>query len=167
MSWIKGIGLILVFVCCVGGGVYGSNRLHRRARFLETVEKWCAYTAAQIRYTAAPIRDIWQSAARRPEFESLVFLEGAQDTEWKEHIYRLLSVDACTWELSSEDMALILEWIGGIGNSDLDGQLTHCVRYGERFAEQYRAAKEKAAGTGRLYISLGVLGGIAAVLLLL
>ena len=167
MSWIKGIGLLLVFICCVGGGVYYSNRLHKRAAFLETVEKWCAYTASQIRYTAAPIRDIWQAAAKRPEFASLTFLNGTKEADWKERVYRQMSVDACAWYASGEDVELILEWIGGIGNSDLDGQLTHCIRYGERFSEQYHTAKDKAATAGRLYVSLGVLGGVAAVLLLL
>lgn len=166
MTWIKVAGLLGLFLCCFGAGVYYRNRLYKRAVFLETVENLCAYTTTQIRYTCAPIYDIWKDARVKSEFASLHFLNALESGNWKQNVRQYVSIDAASNGVTGEDVQILLEWFDGLGNSDLEGQIEHCIRYSERLSVQRNQARERAGRVGKLYSSLGALGGVAAVLLL-
>lgn len=53
-----------------------------------------------------------------------------------------------------------------LGATDVEGQLASCRLYAERLGERLAAARRAAAEKGRLYVTLGAAGGLAAVLLL-
>ena len=94
--------------------------------------------AAQIRYTAAPVGELLDRAAGAAEFTRLTFLAD------------------CRQRLGR----------GELGATDVEGQLASCRLYAERLGERLAAARRAAAEKGRLYVTLGAAGGLAAVLLL-
>lgn len=55
----------------------------------------------------------------------------------------------------------------GLGTTDVEGQQQHCRYFAERLEEQLQTARTEAAVKGRLYISLGVMGGAGISLLLI
>lgn len=68
--------------------------------------------------------------------------------------------------LTEEDTALVLRFGEMIGSTDLDGQLDQIGLLEEQLRQAIQQAGEKCVSTGKLYRSLGVLSGIALVILL-
>ena len=168
---LKGIGILLIVLAGVGGGVAAFLDLNRRAANLETARRLIGWMASRIRYTAAPIQEIAAAAAKEPEFSRLLFL--------KEAATRMQQGDSPgdAWDkalkgcdsggLKETDKTLLQNFGRGLGCSDLDGQLAHCESFGAMLDGCVQSAKQEAASKGKLYVTLGVAGGLGAALLLL
>lgn len=61
---------------------------------------------------------------------------------------------------------MICDFGEGLGVTDIEGQVHHCIQYERLAAEKLSAAKEEAQTKGRLYITLGVCGGAIIALLM-
>ena len=69
--------------------------------------------------------------------------------------------------LNHEDKALIAGFLNGLGSSDVEGQLAHCNLYQVRIENNLREAENRKNSLSRLYLSLGVLAGIAVAIVCL
>lgn len=143
--------------------------MHRRVTALEAVDRFLLYIAGKIRYTAAPVPDIVSGIVREGKFSELPFLRGVagcRAEEFHETWKRELLADGQGGALSREDIELLLDFGEKTGTSDLTGQIENCRLYqqliGVRLEEARRFAREK----GRLYMTLGLIGGMALALLL-
>lgn len=65
------------------------------------------------------------------------------------------------------DRALYESFARGLGASDAPGQLRHIDLYAARVEEALREAREERDKRGRLYVCLGLFGGLTVCLLLL
>ena len=65
------------------------------------------------------------------------------------------------------DAALLRDFGQGFGATDLEGQLAHCGLYERLAGERLKEARRERDVKSKLYRTLGVSGGIAAVLLFL
>ena len=109
-------------------------------------------------------RDIWRAASALPQFEIFPFLQHADSADWKDVIRKGLLLYKSNG-LTPEDVNVLIEWVQGLGGSDVQGQVEHAARCGERIAQGLEQAREKAGKTGKLYPMLGGLCGAATVLL--
>lgn len=113
-----------------------------------------------------------KTAASSPEFRSLEFLKAA--------IGRLDVDEDCraAWQygishygkatgLTPVDVELLQHFGDGLGRTDVEGQLENCRICTEQLAQRLESARREAAAKYRLYLTLGVTGGMAMALLLL
>lgn len=148
-------------------GLYRSVTLYRRAAILQSFERLASYTATQIRYTAAPMGDIFVSASSQSDLTPLQGFLGRFETgkDWRETFRQGIAQDFVGQGLEQADTAIISGWGEGLGSTDIPGQLEHCHRCGEQLREQAAAARQQALTKGKLYTSLGVAGGLTVALL--
>lgn len=128
--------------------------------------------SARIRYTAEPIRDILAQAAGDEEFRPLPFVAEAAarmrvDTPPGEAWDAALRSAGCSCGLREADRQLIRDFGGGLGRSDVEGQLSHCEAFAQLLDDRLQTARSEAASKGKLYITLGAAAGLCTALLLL
>lgn len=136
---------------------------------LEWLHRLLLFLTGRIRYTAAPLQEVLREAADG-EFSRFPFLRKAAECSTED----LLS----TWEkgieeyaptagLSASDVRLWKD-VGGIwGRTDRESQRESARVCEERLEEQLREARKVSSEKGRLCLSLGLIGGLAAALLLI
>lgn len=69
--------------------------------------------------------------------------------------------------LRREDIHLLLAFGSQLGTTDLNGQISLCQLYVRLFEERLIQAREWKSKYAKLYLSLGVLGGLLAWILFL
>ncbi len=166
---LKILGLVLIVAAGTGAGFWASTRLQRRVTVLEAVDRFLLYIAGKIRYTAAPVPDIVSGIVREGKFSELPFLRGvagcgaaAFHETWRRELL--------AWQrggpLLQEDVELLLDFGEKTGTSDLDGQIENCRMYQGLLDVRLKDARSAAREKGRLYMTLGLIGGMALALLL-
>ncbi|MCI8554471.1 MAG: hypothetical protein HFJ80_05945 [Clostridiales bacterium] len=169
---LKMIGLLLVTAAGAGAGIGASIALRRRAAALEDAACLLRWLATRIRYSAASVGELLWEASQEREFSSLLFLQPAargiregQDpvTAWSQALEKLGKAGG----LSRSDRELLDRFGAGLGKTDIEGQLSHCELYGDLLAEHLGQARDEVRAKGRLYTTLGVIGGAAFALLML
>ena len=166
---LKIIGLICVAASGIGAGVYAARRLRRRVRVLGELLRLLSFTVSRIRYTAAPVQTVLREAADSGgEGQTLLRRAAACAPEqlctvWEREA-RSYAAEA---GLSPEETELLTEFGSLFGKSDRQSLCAAAALYETRVTDQLRRAQACADEKGRLYISLGVSGGLCAVLLLI
>ncbi len=70
------------------------------------------------------------------------------------------------WGFSADDRVLLAAFAEGIGRSDVAGEIRFCSDYREAVCTHLSSAREELKIKGRLYLTLGMCGGVLAALLL-
>ena len=168
---IRLLGLVLIALTGLGTGVYASLSLRKRVEQLELCSRLIRWMETRIRYAAAPVGELIREAKNEPEFDRLSFVAQTEaclcrgmppSSAWQ----KALEEDKSGW-LSPQDRELLAGFGAGLGTTDVEGQQQHCRYFAERLEEQLQTARTEAAVKGRLYISLGVMGGAGISLLLI
>lgn len=168
---LKITGMILVFLSGACAGLAGSVWLNQRVASFEQIERLISYLETQIRYSGAPIHEILQQTLKS-DFRKLKFLKVAADLmrngvkpdeAWKTAISMHCEDNGFT----SEDRELIFDFGRGLGSSDTEGQIKHCRTYRQLFQDRLQRARLDAQSKGKLYVTLGISGGLGAALLML
>lgn len=151
-------------------GLYAAMGLNRRAAALEEAGRLLAHLATRIRYTAAPIGELLCEVAGH--YRRLPFLREAgrlvdDGADFHSAWGQALRQKGEESGLTAADRELLLRFGEGLGRTDVEGQLAHCELYTGLLADKQAEAKAQTAAKGRLYVTLGVAGGLAAALLLL
>ncbi|NLM79603.1 MAG: hypothetical protein GX172_00545 [Clostridiales bacterium] len=160
-----------MFLAGTSAGLMGFLSLHRRVTSFEQMERLVSFIETQIRYSGAPVYEILQKASKS-DFGKLKFLQKAADL-----IRGGLKPDIA-WEsainlycddvgFTADDRGLVFDFGKGLGSSDTEGQLRHCETYRRLFSDRLKRARTDAQYKGRLYITLGICGGLGAALLML
>ncbi len=147
---------------CAAAGFAQSHKLSDRVKKLESFLKFISNAKSEIRYTAAPVERILARQGRDLDFQPacLRSLEGGSD------FYKAWETCAGVgW--NKKDAALLQEFGRGLGATDVEGQLAHCDLYLRLTEERLDEAQRDRDAKSKLYATLGVSGGIAAVLLLI
>lgn len=114
----------------------------------------------QIRYTAAPIKEIFRKLSSDDDWQALQqCLDGYSDQ--REKFATFLQEDASLNGLHKEDIELLIKWYDGLGKSDMQGQIIHCNQYREEIRNHLTLAKQDAQVKGKLFTTLGITGSLA------
>jgi len=167
MKW-AGIGLVALAITAFG--LLKSTRLSRQATLLKTAELLCLRVGEEIRLTGAPPVAILAALSKSDTFRMMPFLSafrgveaGAFHARWQ----REISAFSARTGLCAEDATLLSEFGCSLGTTDLAGQRQLCEAYASRFERRQQEAAEAYKEKGRLYASLGGIGGLAAALILI
>lgn len=68
--------------------------------------------------------------------------------------------------LTDRDCELLLHFGEGLGKSDVEGQLAHCAAFEELFADRLQSTRQELSVKGKLYSTLGMIGGAGLALML-
>ena len=166
------IGLITVFAACAGAGLLASLRLGRRVSQLESFLSAVAFMATEIRYNALPVETLFARLEAQAEYGALrVFGLCRERLKRGEGMARAwdeaLEEARPALALTEEDIAALRRFGRSLGATDVEGQLSNCDATTALLRTRWMAARDERQKRGNLYASVGVLGGVFFVLLLI
>ncbi len=158
---MKLLGSLLLIASGLLWGCAKSHELLRRERLLAEWQRLMQSFKTGISYSARPLGELirqdaspfCQEAVKHPDFSR------DPPKALSEAGGRLLGRQA--------DRALYQSFAAGLGASDAPGQLRHIDLYAALAEQALREAREERDKRGRLYICLGLFGGLTGCLLLL
>lgn len=168
---LRMLGFVLIAAGCALTGEYCGARLRTRARQLERCTVLARALGEELRYTMAPVEVLMDSLGGREQFAPLGFLghcaalcrEGeAFPRAWE----RAVREAAERLAFSREDLELLLSWGEFLGAADLESQLRQIGLAELALERQRETAWQRSQTQGKLCNTLGILGGMFAVILL-
>ena len=159
-------GIIIVAAACVLAGYMESRRLGTRVKELEKFMAFLSAAKTEIRYSAVPVERIVAKHGKELKFLALCGTYCAAGERFHDAWLHGVEAGTAGTGLNAKDLDYIRDFGGGFGATDLEGQLAHCQLYLEFIGGALAEAKEEKAQKSRLYLMLGIFGGLAAALLL-
>ena len=150
MLLLKIAGLLVVFSVCCLWGLLKSSSLKTAQRRCYSLSRSCLDLAEYIRLEACEILPL----AKRCFDNNYITFEDDK-----------ILPDRKT--LSNNEAEILAELFDNIGMRDKLAEYDRTKLYAALFEEQYRLAEEKYKTEGKLYNTLGVLGGIFMILFLI
>lgn len=164
---MKWLGAALTVICGVGIGWMNYLRLQRRQKTLHRCICAIRRLGDRIRYAATPLETILCELSDSEEFRGFALLpQPEKDADLREAWATLVRERGGEQGLSADDITVMAAFVTEIGKSDVTGQLKFCEEYGEILENHRLAAQRDLENKGRLYMTLGICGGVTAALLL-
>ena len=164
---LKLIGSIMLILSGTAVGYMASHRLSMRVAFLNQYIKFMSFCETQIRFSAIPIIEILKRQQDSPYISSFIKncikkmeTNVAFPKAWVEATNEI-SKDT---GLTTEDINLIKDFGISLGESDIEGQISHCRLNIKLMNDVLDSAIEDKKKKGRIYIMLGLFSGVAIVL---
>lgn len=148
-------------------GYMASHRLSMRAAFLSQYIKFISFCETQIRFSAIPIIEILKRQQDSPYISPFIkncikrMETGVPFPKAWGDSSNEISKDM---GLTEEDINLIKDFGISLGESDVEGQISHCKLNIKLMNDVLDLAVENKKKKGRIYIMLGSFSGIAIVL---
>ncbi len=148
-----------------------SMRIKERVRTLEKFRLMLKLMQTEIEYVNMPTYEMLKNASGRQELSDLFFLNDCLmlldngnpfDESWSKSVQKTKPA-----ELEGDDLRLILSFGNSLGTTDRDGQLNLCGMYEEMVVEKIHQARAKAKSHASLYSKLGIICGVAIVIILI
>ena len=124
----------------------------------------------RLKYLQPPTRQLIEQLSHMEQFAELTYLASCKHMlrsgtpfagSWKESIY------ACTDRMGKEETEILAALGDVLGSADLDSQLNAIACACTALEQRLTTAKNRNETQGKLYRSLGTLGGLAAAVLLI
>lgn len=150
-------------------GFMASHRLSMRVEFLSHYLKFISFCETQIRFSAMPILEILKKQIDVPFISP--FIKGCVrkiesgmtvSSAWEKSL-REINKDM---GLTDEDITVIKDFGLGLGQSDVQGQISHCQLNIKLINEILNSANENKFKKSRIYTMLGSFSGLAIVLIM-
>lgn len=164
MTGVKLAGLLLLFL--TGGlcGIRFAAALRTQAERAVTLRALLADMAAVLRYQSPTVWELTAYLAAQPRYRTFAFL-GVTETDGRFHVAWTAAVERES-ALQPEERALLAELGEVLGTTDTDGQLSQLLLFQTRADVLVTQAQARYETKGKLYRTLGLLGGAAAAVLL-
>ncbi|RKJ39622.1 hypothetical protein D7X94_11715 [Acutalibacter sp. 1XD8-33] len=153
MRLLGGILLVLSGLCW---GLGEAGRLSRRARLLTEFQQLMQALRTEISYSSRPLGEIISKS------ESRFCREAADRPEFRRNPAEALARTGEELLRNPKDRQLFRDFAQGLGASDTQGQIEHLRLHMALGEENLREAREECREKRRLYIALGLFGGLAA-----
>lgn len=141
-------GAVLIFLASSMCGFFAALRLKGRQKKLEQARRYIYSLCEEIRLTRAELPD----AINRVKACGVYLKDGA-------------------WQglegLNTSDLLLLNSFLLSLGKTDLEGQISNARLHIGALDERISEAKEEKEKLSRLYVSLGILGGLFAAVLVI
>ncbi len=171
---IKWIGVGFILFSCGGIGFEMKNKLEKRIEALRTIKRIIFMLRGEIKYGNAPLGEAFASIGNRMESPYREFLmETAKEMEhlngktfqgiWKQMKENYLK----GLPLLKKDWDHLLDFGDHLGYLDKEMQLNTIELYLEQLEEEILSAQGNLKKNGKLYQSLGIMGGILITILII
>lgn len=169
MIIIKGLLLLTVFGTISMIGIKIANKYVERANNLKEIKKALNIFEAKITYTYEPLPEIFIEISKKIRGDvGILFLDASRNMQ--------LDFAGDAWEKSInnskimllEDDKIALKSLGKLlGNTDIEGQISQIKLVNEFINMQINDANEAKNKNEKMYKKLGIIIGIAVVIVLL
>ena len=141
-------------------GSYFTSRDIARVRTIEELLMMIQTISTEINFSKSPLNLIIGRLSRRKDLVNLDFVDecvvllmkGESFPEaWRKSVRKS--------SINNAEKELLFSLGGNLGTSDVEGQLAICELHREMLENNLKISREKCAKFGKLYTSLGVLGG--------
>ena len=148
-----------------------SIRVKNRVKALEKLRLMIRLMQAEIEYVNMPTYEMLRNASERKELSDLFFVKeclkmiddgNSFDHSWSRSVQKTKPP-----ELENDDVQLILSFGKSLGTTDRNGQLGLCGMYEDMIAQRIQEASAKAKSHAELYSKLGLICGVAIVIILI
>ena len=165
------IGLVFLLAAFTLSGRVLSMRVKERVKILEKFRLMLKLMQTEIEYVNMPTYDLLKNASQRQELSDVLFIkeclnnldEGMSfDLSWEQAVNKMSFS-----ELDSDDIQLILSFGNSLGTTDRDGQLKLCEMYEKMAEHKIQEARSRMKTHAALYSKLGIICGIAVVIILI
>ena len=146
-----------------------ASGLSARLRKLEDCICLLGEMSGRLRYLQPSVHSLVVSLASQQRFEELSFLKecarlmgegGCFSASWR------TALKGKSHALGEEESAILASLGDVLGRSDLESQLLAIALVRDQLEQRISGAREKARTQGSLYRSMGLLGGVAAAIIL-
>ncbi|MDR3552712.1 MAG: stage III sporulation protein AB [Clostridia bacterium] len=170
--FLKVVGMILLFLVCVGAGMFAAQKLVRRASQLEALIGAVGFISTEIRYSATQMNVLLARLDAMAEYGRLkIFgfcgagLDGRRglSSVWES----ALEQSRPYLSLEEADYEALRVFGRSLGATDVEGQLANCENCRALLTQRLGVAREDQRRRGKMYSSLGVLTGVFFLILLI
>ena len=172
--WLKLIGGILVLSASALIGALLSEDIRRRPEELRELQGLLLIFENEMSYLSRPLPDVFQnicSAGRTPVTgffrKTLGYLRSCQGISASEAWEGAIDAVFPQTGLNGEDKAILMTFGKMLGSADTEGHLKNIRLTAARLGIQEKKAVEIRDKNEKIYKTLGILGGIAIVIILL
>lgn len=156
------IGTVVAVATGALVGFYSSFRLKRRTKKLTDCILLLSAFMVEVRYSNCTVKEMIVRCAENKQFSELLFLkrlsecsEGEIKREWRIAIKEEA-------HLLDEDKEALIGVGNALGETDKQGQLLSLEQFSELLRHRLDESESDYLKKGRMYRSVGLLGGIAA-----
>lgn len=169
---LKVVGAVLVMAGTIGLGWRGVERLGERAEVLRGLQGSVAYLEEELAFRFTPLPQLLEHLRQNRKGAVGAFfaavgkkMERCEDVSLRQSWRQ--SVEETFPMLKDEERKTVAELGEVLGQYDAKTQIQSLKLTGERLAGFYLAAQEERSRLGKVYLALGVAGGLATVLVLI
>lgn len=158
-------GGLLALICCYFG-VLIKRRYAEREKFFSEMTEFCAALKSDVGYVKKPLpQSVTDFCAGRKGDCSALLREYVNELKLKNCFNR----DAQNWDvahLNLNEKKTLLSFLGGLGKTSVNEQLTFITKAENEFTEFKRKSAEENKKLGGMYFKLLVLLGLAILVIL-
>lgn len=147
-------------------GNYFTRRDSERVKIIEEILLMIQIISSEIRYSKTALNVIVHKLSENRGLARLEFLSRCRKMLESEAFPQSWKTSVEKSQVNYEERVLLLSFGAGLGTSDVEGQLSNCELHKALFENNLQNAREQSNRFGKLYTSLGVLGGILAALII-
>ncbi len=122
--------------------------------------------SSEIRYSKTPLNVIVSKLSQNRGLSRLKFISECRKMLENENFPLSWKKSVEKSDVNHDDRILLLSFGSGLGTSDVEGQLSNCELHKALFENNLHKAREQCSRFGKLYTTLGVLGGILIALII-
>lgn len=169
MEIIKWLLYVMILVTSSGIGIMYSQKYQKRVTELKDFKTALNMLKTKIRFTYAPLKDIFLDISKSITSKSANVFEKARIHMERESATDswIKAVNETDTNITKEDKEIICQFGKLLGKTDLDGQLNEidlCLNFLELQIEKAENEKQKNA---KLYKSLGVIAGVGIIIIII
>lgn len=152
--WLKALLCVLVVVFCTALGYFAADGYRRRKAFYTQFYHFNEKYLNELEYARRPFGQFSDGQALSGDFQVCV------------EAYKRTHTAASPAWLKAEEKAECEEYFAMLGTGDAFSQRNFFTARRSRLEEQMRSAEKEASERGKLYLKLGLLFGLAFVILI-
>lgn len=168
MIIIKFISLLAIVVLSSYVGVIISNKYKNRVTELKELKKALNIFETKIKYTYEPIPDIFSQMSKSLKMNIGEIFENASNKMQENNASYAFetAVDEAKTSLNKEDLDVLKGLSKLLGKTDVEGQISQIELTDNFIDSQIEKAKSEYEKNAKLYKTLGIVSGLAIVIIL-
>ncbi len=165
---MKIIAYLMLIIAGASAGVSAAMNINERVRILNTLCRFIRELGEAIRYKRKRLGEIISDIKTNSDFKECKIITDLDEALINEKGFNTAFNEAINknpHNLKPKDRELLLSFGEGLGKSDVLSQQSHCEYFVQKLEDIISEAQDDAKKKGRLYVSLGTMAGIFAVIM--
>lgn len=153
--WLKILLAIVIIACSTAGGYLAANKFRARKKFYMQFSAFNERYLNELNYARRPLSAFLKEYEYTGDFDKM--LKGFSENREKKVAYSYLT---------QEERAACADYFSMLGKGDAHSQKNFFSAKKAGIEEKRAAAEKEAKSRGSLYVKLGLLAGLAVVILI-